>query len=91
MNFKGKYIVATTAIEQILSFCFFGVFHVQNVSVFVEETQPDDQQCLGQIVWYQLLTSLDLNTQGEPRNCGNNGHWELTPTLAQIQSCNYCN
>ena len=62
-----------------------------NVSVFVEETQPDDQQCLGQILWYQLLTSLDRNAQGGPRNCGNNGYWELTPTLAQRQCCNYCN
>ena len=56
---------------------FWGVIHVQNVSVFVEESQPHDQQSLGQIVWYQLLTSLDRNDQGKPQNYGNNGHWEV--------------
>ena len=40
---------------------------------------------------YQLLTSLDLNTQGEPRNCGNNGYQELTLTSAQRKGCIYCN
>ena len=44
------------------------------------ESQPHEQQCLGLIVWYQLLTGLDLNTQEEPQNCGNDGHWELTST-----------
>ena len=38
-----------------------------------------------------ILTSLDWNAQGKPRNCGHNGYQELTLTSAQRKGCIYCN
>ena len=41
-----------------------------------------------------VLTSLDLNAQGEPRNWSDNGHWRMligTNTKSQLQQLNsYC-
>ena len=64
-NFVMSFEFLPDLLQKAKSAQFFGHFETQKAQNSLSN-HPDDQQCLGHIIWYQLLTSLDRNAQGKP-------------------------